>query len=140
MDWTYGKKQITKKIIEDYAGFVYCITNLENNRKYIGKKLFKSYRKKKIKGKTKRILIESDWKSYYGSSNELKKDIELLGKDKFKREIIYLCHNKSEMNYRELKLQMKYDVVLHPNKYYNGFVGTRISSIGLKHLIKNGDT
>lgn len=136
-DWVYSKKKITQEIVDNYAGFVYIITNLTNNKQYIGKKLFKFKRKKQNKGKYKKVLIESDWREYYGSCNELKKDIELLGKENFKREILYFCINKSEMNYKELKLQMKLDVVLKPDNFYNNFVGTRISANGLKHMLKN---
>ena len=39
-EWTYQKKKI-KELPEDCEGFVYLITNITNDRKYIGKKLAK---------------------------------------------------------------------------------------------------
>ena len=87
MTWLY-QGTVVDSLPEDCVGFVYMITNLTNNRKYIGKKLAKfskttyktiklkngNKKRKKIKGK-----IESDWRDYYGSSNELLKDIENIG-------------------------------------------------------------
>jgi len=37
MNWTYKGKEITE-ISDEYEGFVYLITNLTDNRKYVGKK------------------------------------------------------------------------------------------------------
>jgi len=108
--------------IEDYFGFVYIITNLETNKKYIGKKFFHHTKKlPPLKGmKRKRTVVkESDWKTYYGSSNILKEELKQHGKDKFKREIIKLCTNKKELTYWETKLQFAYGVLEKPDEYYN---------------------
>ena len=78
----------------DVIGFVYVITNLQTNRTYIGKKLakfaktrYKMHTQKNGKRVKKKIRshIDSDWKDYYGSSEALTKDIELLGKYQFSR-------------------------------------------------------
>jgi len=140
MDWTYKGKKITDEETAEFTGFVYRIMCIDTGRIYIGQKLFRSLRKKKIKGKTKRILTESTWNKYFGSSLELQRDVKELGEDRFTREILFLCKNRSEMSYRELKLQMELDVVLKPNEYYNGFVGKRISARGLQHLVINANT
>ena len=108
--------------VEDYFGFVYIITNLETNKKYIGKKFFHHTKKlPPLKGmKRKRTVVkESDWKTYYGSSNILKEELNQHGKDKFKREIIKLCTNKKELTYWETKLQFAYGVLEKPDEYYN---------------------
>jgi hypothetical protein len=108
--------------VEDYFGFVYIITNLETNKKYIGKKFFHHTKKlPPLKGmKRKRTVIkESDWEIYYGSSNILKEELKQHGKDKFKREIIKLCTNKKELTYWETKLQFVYGVLEKPDEYYN---------------------
>jgi hypothetical protein len=108
--------------VEDYFGFVYIITNLETNKKYIGKKFFHHTKKlPPLKGmKRKRTVVkESDWKTYYGSSNILKEELKQHGKDKFKREIIKLCTNKKELTYWETKLQFAYGVLEKPDEYYN---------------------
>ena len=108
--------------VEDYFGFVYIITNLETNKKYIGKKFFHHTKKlPPLKGmKRKRTVVkESDWETYYGSSNILKEELKQHGKDKFKREIIKLCTNKKELTYWETKLQFAYGVLEKPDEYYN---------------------
>ena len=107
---------------EDYFGFVYLVTNLESSKKYIGKKFFHHTKKlPPLKGaKRKRTVVkESDWKSYYGSSKIIKEDINTLGKDKFKREILRLCHGRKELTYWETKLQFAEGVLEKSDEYYN---------------------
>lgn len=48
--WTYNNKPF-EEVPEGIVAFVYLITNIENNKKYIGKKLFKFTRSSKKKGK-----------------------------------------------------------------------------------------
>ena len=131
--WTYNK-EIVEELPEDCVGFVYLITNLTNNRKYIGKKLAKfskttyktvklkngSKKKKKIKSK-----IDSDWQDYFGSSIELNKDVELLGKDNFTREILFFCKSKAECSYIEAREQFARRV-LESTEYYNNNIMVRI--------------
>jgi hypothetical protein len=131
--WTYANSEITE-LPEDCVGFVYLITNLTNNRKYIGKKLSKfskttyktvtlkngTKKKKKIKSK-----IDSDWMDYYGSSIELNKDIELLGKENFTREILFFCKSKAECSYVEAREQFTRKV-LETTEYYNGQISVRV--------------
>lgn len=132
MIWTYGIKTFESEDIGDHYGFVYLITNTVNNRKYIGKKWFWSSRKKKIKGRkrAKRLKLESDWKDYYGSSEELKADVEKLGVDKFKREILILCRTKSEATYHEARLQFEHRV-LESEEYYNRWIFCRVRKSNL---------
>ena len=131
--WTYNQ-QIIEELPEDCVGFVYEITNLTNNRKYIGKKLAKFSRtkyktvtlkngtkkKKKIKSK-----IDSDWMDYYGSSIELNKDVEELGKENFAREILFFCKSKAECSYIEAREQFTRRV-LESTDYYNGQISVRV--------------
>lgn len=131
--WTYQNKLFTNDLIGSYYGFVYCITNTLNNRKYIGRKYF--YAKKTLpplKGKKRkrRSLIDSNWKEYWGSSKILMADIELVGKDNFKREIISLHVNKAETNYSELAYQIVNNVLESRDEngnriYYNGNILSR---------------
>ena len=93
--WLYQGKSFTEEMIGDYYGFVYEITNLTNNRKYIGKKLLKRTKTKQVKGRKKRTLVESDWKDYYGSNKELQFDVETIGIHNFKRSILKLCKSKA---------------------------------------------
>jgi len=87
--------------IGDYFGFVYRITNKSNQRQYIGRKYFWSFRKPP--GKKRKVKQESDWKRYYGSCPELKEDIKKYGKEIFSREILSLHTTKGICNYEETK-------------------------------------
>jgi len=127
MTWYYESKPIDENILESYVGFVYCISNLEDNKKYIGKKLLKFRKSKQVKGKKKRYLVDSDWRTYWGSNKNLIADVDEIGEGKFVREILRLCKSKSECNYYELREQMIRDVLLKPEEYYNSYVGTRIN-------------
>ena len=49
--WLYNDQEFTEDMIGDNVGFVYLITNLQNGRKYIGKKTFWFKRKDKKTGK-----------------------------------------------------------------------------------------
>jgi hypothetical protein len=142
MTWLYQNTPV-ETLPEDCVGYVYCIENLTNNRKYIGKKLAKfsktTYRTVKQKNGTKkkkkiRTKIDSDWKDYFGSSPELSKDVESQGKDNFKREILYYCKSKSECSYIEAKLQFEHKV-LESDDYYNGQIVCRIHGSHIKNKI-----
>lgn len=133
MTWYFNEKEI-EELPEDCVGFVYLITNKTNDRKYVGKKLAKfsktttktvtlkngTKKKKKIKSK-----IDSDWLDYYGSSNELNKDVELHGKENFTREILYFCKSKAECSYVEAREQFSRRV-LESTEYYNNNIMCRI--------------
>ena len=99
--WLYEGKPFTTDDIGDQFGFVYCITNLQTGKRYIGRKYFTSRRKPR--GGKRRVTSESDWKKYYGSSDELKSDVKQLGKEIFKREILSLHATKGKVNFEETK-------------------------------------
>ena len=123
-EWINMPKDITP-----YYGYTYCITNINTGRSYIGKKFFYFKRTRKpLKGrKNKRhYLIESDWKTYYGSCNELLKDIEKYGKNNFKREVLKLCKDKWECAYYELVEQVEREVLFRDD-YYNGIIQVRLN-------------
>lgn len=127
MQWTHQGK-IVESIPDEYTGFVYLITNLTNNQKYIGKKLAKFTRSKPpLKGKKRKrkTLVESDWQTYWGSSDRLNADVLALGQDKFSREILYFCTSKAEMSYIEAREQFDRRV-LETDEYYNGIINVRV--------------
>jgi len=99
--WIYEGEPFTTEHIGDQFGFVYRITNLQSGREYIGRKYFWS--KRKPRGGKRRVTSESDWKKYYGSSEELKGDRKLLGNECFKREILSLHTTPGRTNYAETK-------------------------------------
>lgn len=133
MTWVYKNQEVIQ-LPEDCIGFVYEITNLSTNKKYIGKKLAKfsktTYKTVKLKNGTKkkkkiRNKIDSDWQDYYGSNLQLLKDIELSGKENFKREILYYCKSKAECSYIEAREQFSRRV-LESEEYYNGHIQVRV--------------
>lgn len=99
--WTYNGKYFESDDIGDSYGFVYRITNLGNGKQYIGRKYFWQHRKPR--GKSRRVKSESDWKKYYGSSDELNTDRKEIGNEYFRREILSLHKTKGQVNYEETK-------------------------------------
>ena len=131
LNWIYQEKDFTDDLIDVNIGFVYEITNLISNRKYVGKKLFHSSRTKQVKGKKKRYKVSSDWQDYYGSNEELKKDVIDLGKENFKRTIIHLCKSKGECSYLEAKEQFSRNV-MESDEYYNTWIMVRVRKSHIK--------
>jgi hypothetical protein len=133
INWQYNDTDFTEDLIGDNYGFVYRITNITNNKKYIGKKFFYSSKTKQVKGKKKRYKAPSDWQTYYGSSDELKKDVLQLGHDNFKREILHLCLSKGACGYMEAKEQF-INSVLESDEYYNTWIMVRVRKSHLKGI------
>ena len=133
MQWIY-KNEPVEQLPEQCVGFVYIITNTVSGRMYVGKKLarFKTTRyrmhtqkngkkiRKKIRG-----AVASDWQEYYGSSDQLNRDVQSLGRDRFRREILYYCRSKAECNYIEAREQFARRV-LESDQYYNGHIRVRV--------------
>lgn len=128
--WLHNGIEFTDEMIGDYTGFVYIITDLDNQRMYVGQKNFWTPKTRSVKGKKKRIKVISDYKEYYGSNLELQERVKLLGPDKFRREILHLCSNKGSQNYLELREQIDRRV-METEDYYNSFVGGKIHK---KHI------
>ena len=120
--WIYKGNPFTSDDIGDYYGFVYRITNTINGKSYIGRKYF--VQKRKPKGGKRKVTSESDWKRYFGSSEELKQDIKRIGRSSFRREIISLHKTLGKVNYEETKQLFLHNVLMEAlddgtPKYYN---------------------
>ena len=133
MQWTH-KDQPVSELPTDCAGFVYLITNTVSGRMYVGKKLskfkttrYKMHTQKNGKKVRKKIrgAVDSGWQDYYGSSDQLNRDVESLGRDRFLREILYYCRSKAELNYVEAREQFSRKV-LESDLYYNGHIRVRV--------------
>ena len=129
--WLYEGREINEDEIGDNVGFVYIITNLTNQKRYIGKKLFKSTRTKTIKGKRKKVKTDSDWRDYFGSNAILKEDVKLLGAVNFKREILKICKSKGTCNYWEMKYQIQHEVLERPD-FYNEWIAVKVHRSHIK--------
>ena len=139
--WLYKKDVIDsiEKMPKDTYGFIYQVTHLSTGRKYIGKKVLyfernvrlgkrelqalKEERKAKgIGGRAplkKKIVKESDWKTYYGSQTEIK-DLVNNGKESdFKREILKFVDNKKHLTYFECKYLFIYEVLENNKEFIN---------------------
>jgi hypothetical protein len=132
MTWKYNNQEFTETP-KGMEGFVYLITNLTNDKKYIGKKHFWTRQKDRKTGRRK--TKESDWINYWGSCDELKEDVKELGKDKFSREILYLCPHKKSMSFYETMEQFKRDVILRED-YYNTNVEGKFFSSEVERIYK----
>ena len=142
MVWLYESKQVDV-LPEDCVGFVYLITNKLTGRKYIGKKLAKfsktTYKVVKLKNGNKkrkkiRSKVDSDWQLYYGSNDQLNKDIQALGADNFTREILFYCKSKAECSYIEAREQFNHKV-LESDDWYNGHIQVRVHGSHIKNKI-----
>ena len=125
MTWKYNNEDFTEAP-KGMEGFVYLITNLTNNKKYIGKKNFWTRQKDRKTGRRK--TKEGPWQSYWGSCEELVADVKELGEDKFLREILYLCPHKKSMSFYETMEQFKRDVILREDYYNTNVEGKFFSS------------
>jgi hypothetical protein len=134
MNWLY-KGNIIEDISqfpENTYGFVYIVTHTPTNRSYIGKKVLYHNKKTKLgkkeiatqtgpgrKPTTKIVTKESDWKTYYGSEIEIKKLLAEGKHNEFERVILKLVDNKKLLTYFEVKHQFIYEVLEHPNGWFN---------------------
>ena len=129
VDWTYEGDSVNE-LPEDCEGFVYLITNLTNGKMYVGKKLARfKVTKPPLKGKKnkRRSTKESDWKTYWGSSDYLNADVKELGEDNFTRVILHYCQSRGMLSYLEAKEQFDREVLIS-DTYYNGIINVRVGS------------
>jgi hypothetical protein len=116
-----------------HLGFVYLIENLITGRKYIGRKYFSKAGYKQVNGKRKKIRKTSDWQTYYGSNDTLKREVAELGVHNYRRTILYLCKSKSECAYWETYEILNRHALLD-EAYYNDWVTAKIRKDHLKNV------
>jgi len=131
--WLYKDKVIEslEDFPQDTFGFIYEVTHLPSGKKYLGKKVLffnqkKTLTKKELsewkgpgrKPKYKKVEKESDWKTYYGSQENIKKLVKEGKAEDFKREILHLASNKKMLTYIETKL-LFLNEVLEKDEYLN---------------------
>ena len=126
--WIYMELPFSGDLIGDHYGFVYLITNKSNERRYIGRKYFWSFRTPK--GKKRKVKQESDWRKYYGSCPELKEDVIKYGKQNFSRTILSLHKTKGKTNFEETRQLFYYNVLTEEldtgvPAYYNSNILSR---------------
>lgn len=123
-------RELESEDLEGYYGMVYLIVNHDTKKSYVGKKFFWSQKKRQVKGRKRRYLAESDWKTYYGSNKQLVEDME-NGLANIERFVLKLCRTKTECAYYELKEQVDRGVLLTED-YYNEFIGGKIHGRNLR--------
>ena len=135
MNWTYKNEPIGE--VSDFPdatfGFVYRIIHIPSGKTYIGKKVLQFTRKAKLSKKDlalyegakgrkpsfKKVVKESDWKTYYGSNKHLLELLKSEPKENFKREILTLAPSKKLLTYEETKALFVYQVLEKPEEFFN---------------------
>ena len=116
-----------------YAGFVYEITDTETGKRYIGKKFFWSM--KRVPSRKNRITVESTWREYYSSNDEIKSLVKDFRGSRFKRVILSIHELERDVNYEETRQLYARKVLSEVNEegelvYYNGNIeGKRFSNL-----------
>lgn len=125
--WLWNGKPIDQPL-DQHQSFVYLITNKITGKQYIGFKTTTSRKTRVIKGKKKRTYCDSDWKTYYSSSQNLLHDVGIYGRGNFIREVIAWTVDKSVGKYVEALVQFQRNVLTTDHdRYYNGIINLRLN-------------
>ena len=132
--WLYRDRQINELIDMPEPqpfGFIYEVTHVPTGRKYLGKKQLISVQNKplgkrelaeltdKRASKKKKVIKESDWKTYYGSNPEIKQLIKDKKQSEFTREILMFVSSKKLLTYYENKFLFINEVIEPHTNYIN---------------------
>lgn len=110
-------------------GFIYKVTDKVNKKWYFGqKKMITTVSRPPLKGKVRKrkVIKQTDWKTYTTSCNTLKFEISQRPKQEFDFEILHFVDSKWMMDYIELWYQIHYDAMFVENSY-NSIVNVRLS-------------
>lgn len=124
----YGHWFADNPVDMSFYGFVYVITNIVTNTKYIGQKSFASCR--------------GNWRTYTSSSKSVNNDITILGKENFNFSIISVAEDKESLDRMERQEQINRNVLtaMLPSgirEYYNlGIHRIGFSMSGRKYKCK----
>ncbi len=138
--WLYEGKPYDptfEEIPPEYAGFVYRITDTETGEKYIGQKRFRKTKTlpiTKTRKRRVRTTVESDWRTYHGSSTVIKQHLS-EGHTGYTREIIRFGYSKGDLSYLETLEQFNQGVLLK-KEYLNGIINCRIHKKHLSEKLK----
>jgi len=135
--WMYNNTEFIDST--GFYGMIYMITHIPTGKKYIGRKFFTKAATRQKNKKKKKIRVTSDWETYYGSNAELLEDVERLGKDQFKREVLRLCKTRGETNYYEAYEIIVREALLRGD-YYNKWVSLKLHRSTLAHLQSSHST
>lgn len=124
--WTYRGAVWDEAELDRCAAFVYLLTHRATGRRYIGRKTLWGMRKPNRKA-TRRKRTESDWRRYYGSSDDVKAIVRTEGGDAFDREILWLCRTRKQASYLEEK-ELFSRAVLETDAYFNTNIAGRYFS------------
>jgi len=121
--WLYKNKVIDsiEAMPEGTFGFIYEVVHNPTGRRYLGKKVLQFNRTlPPLKGqkRKRKVVKESDWKTYYGSHAEIKGLIKEGKQEEFTREILQFVPTKKLLTYFECKYLFINEVLEH-KEYIN---------------------
>ena len=139
--WKYKDKVIN--CIDDMpvgtVGFIYEVEHIPSGKKYLGKKVIyfetnvkigkreiaKLKEERKAAGiggrpaAKRKVIKESDWKDYYGSSEKIKKLVKNGKPSDFDKTIIQFVNSKKLLTYYETKYLFMHNVLEAEGVYIN---------------------
>jgi hypothetical protein len=121
--WLYKEEVIDsiEKMPKNTFGFIYEVCYIPTNEKYLGKKVLQFNKKlPPLKGfkRKRKVVVESDWQTYYGSHQKIKNILKEGKQDNFKRTILEFAFNKKHLTYLETKYLFS-NHVLENTEYIN---------------------
>ena len=121
--WLYKEEVIDsiEKMPKNTFGFIYEVCYIPTNEKYLGKKVLQFNKKlPPLKGfkRKRKVVVESDWQTYYGSHQKIKNLLKEDKQDNFRRTILEFAFNKKNLTYLETKYLFS-NHVLENTEYIN---------------------